>query len=70
MTPSWPSIYVVDEERTMTLEAARAFGEQCRGVYSDLGYKVVEVPLGSPRASSVRGQRRPRNSKALDEAEP
>ena len=44
-----PSIYVMDEERTMTLEAARAFGDQFRGVYSDLGYKVVDVPLGSPR---------------------
>jgi predicted ATPase len=49
ITPSWSSIYTLDEERTMTLEAARVFGDQCRAVYSDLGYGVVDVPLGSPR---------------------
>jgi predicted ATPase len=49
ITPSWSFIYTLDEERTMTFEAARVFGDQCRAVYSDLGYEVVDVPLGSPR---------------------
>jgi predicted ATPase len=49
MTPSWSSIYIVDEDRTMTLEAVRVFGDQCHAVYSDLGYRVMGVPSGSPR---------------------
>src|SRR5262249_61803297 len=49
MAPSWSSIYVVDEERTMTVEAARVFGDEVRAVYSGLGYRVIDVPLHSPR---------------------
>jgi predicted ATPase len=42
--PSWPEIYVTDDERRMTFEAAEAFGDRVRGIYVELGYSVVEVP--------------------------
>ena len=42
--PSWPEIYVTDEDRRMTFEAAAVFGERVREVYSDLGYRVIDVP--------------------------
>ena len=42
--PSWPEIYVTDDERRMTVAEAAAFGERIRDIYVDLGYPVVEVP--------------------------
>ena len=42
--PGWPEIYVTDTERTMTFEAAAAFGTRVRQAYLDLGYAVVDVP--------------------------
>jgi predicted ATPase len=42
--PSWPAIYVTDSERSMTFEAAEAFGECVRSIYVELGYAVVDVP--------------------------
>jgi predicted ATPase len=42
--PSWPEIYVTDDERRMTFEAAEAFGERVRSIYVELGYSVGEVP--------------------------
>ena len=42
--PSWPEIYVTDNERRMTFEAAEAFGERVRSIYVDLGYSIVDVP--------------------------
>jgi predicted ATPase len=50
MTPSWPAIYVLDEERRMPFEVARSFGESFRAIYADLGYRVVDLPPASPRA--------------------
>jgi predicted ATPase len=42
--PSWPEIYVTDDERRMTVAEAAAFGDRIRDIYVDLGYPVVEVP--------------------------
>ena len=45
--PAWPEIYVTDDDRRMTFESARTFGERVREVYLDLGYTIVEVPCDS-----------------------
>lgn len=42
--PSWPEIYVTDEDRRMTFDAAAAFGEHVRQVYADLDYTIIDVP--------------------------
>ena len=42
--PSWSEIYVTDTERTMTFEAAEAFGRRVRSIYVELGYAVMDVP--------------------------
>lgn len=42
--PSWPEIYVTDDERHMTLTSAQAFGERVRQAYVDLGYTLIDVP--------------------------
>lgn len=42
--PSWREIYVTDEDRRMTFEAAEAFGERVRDVYEDFGYTIIDVP--------------------------
>jgi predicted ATPase len=51
--PSWREIYVNDSERTMTFEAAEAFGECVRGIYERLDYRLVVVPPG-PVATRAR----------------
>ncbi len=43
--PSWQEIYTTDEDRTMTFEAAKDFGDLIRLAYIDLGYSIIEVPL-------------------------
>lgn len=48
--PSWPEIYVTDEDRRMTFEAAAAFGEHVRQVYADLNYTIIDVPRDSVSA--------------------
>jgi predicted ATPase len=45
--PSWPEIYVTDDERRMTLEEAAAFGDAVRDIYARLGYTVVDVARAS-----------------------
>lgn len=42
--PAWGEIYATDDERKMSFEAARAFGEQLRAVYLENGYTLVELP--------------------------
>jgi predicted ATPase len=44
--PGWREIYVNDSERTMTFEAAEAFGERVRAIYERLGYTLIVVPRG------------------------
>ena len=45
--PSWPEIYATDEDRRMSVDDARAFGENLRVIYLRAGYTVVDVPRGS-----------------------
>lgn len=45
--PSWPEIYRTDDERTMSFEAARRFGDLARDTYERLGYALVHVPRAS-----------------------
>jgi predicted ATPase len=54
--PSWPEIYVTDDERRMTVEQAAAFGDRVRDIYTSLGYTLVEVPRATvvERAAFVR----------------
>ncbi len=49
VTPSWEEIYGPDDERKMSFEAARDFGEELRSIYAVLGYSLIEVPHGSLR---------------------
>jgi len=46
--PAWEAIYVNDDERKMTYEAAKQFGDNVKNIYQQLGYKVIDVPLVSP----------------------
>src|SRR5262245_58244704 len=47
---SLPEIYVTDSERTMSFEAAEAFGERVRDIYEHLDYTLVIVPCDTVRA--------------------
>lgn len=51
--PSWPEIYTTDEERHMTFEFARDFGDHVREVYVGLGYEIVDVPRDTPQARAT-----------------
>lgn len=42
--PSWPEIYVTDDERRMSYEGAAAFGDRVRSAYEQHGYDIVDVP--------------------------
>lgn len=44
LTPPWPAIYSVDEERREDLEAMQAIHDKLLGVYKGLGYEVIELP--------------------------
>jgi predicted ATPase len=48
VAPALPELYRRDHERTMSFEAAQAFGESIRGAYEELGYDIVELPRGTP----------------------
>ncbi|HEY9537939.1 MAG TPA: AAA family ATPase [Kiloniellaceae bacterium] len=50
LAPALPEIYCRDDERTMSFEAARDFGEMIRGGYKTLGYEIVELPRAAPGA--------------------
>ncbi len=43
--PAWEAIYHNDDERKMTFEQARDFGENLQRTYSDLGYHIITVPM-------------------------
>jgi predicted ATPase len=47
-TPGWEEIYQTDDERKMSFEAARQFGNEVRKIYLSLGYKVMDVPFEAP----------------------
>jgi predicted ATPase len=40
----WEEIYTTDDERKMTYEAARQFGQEAARVYREQGYTLVDVP--------------------------
>lgn len=42
--PAWAEIYTQDEERTMTFDAARQFGDAILQAYVETGYRLVELP--------------------------
>lgn len=50
--PGWEAIYQTDDERTMSFEQAKAFGDQVSALYEALGYDIIEVPQCSPKARS------------------
>ena len=47
ITPPWPAIYQMDEERKETFEQATALYNRLREIYLKLGFDVIELPLGS-----------------------
>jgi predicted ATPase len=48
LAPALPEIYCRDDERTLSFEAARAFGERIRQAYEALGYEIVVLPQTTP----------------------
>ncbi|MCZ4708090.1 AAA family ATPase [Legionella pneumophila] len=43
--PAWEQIYINDEERQLSFEAAQVFENDLRQAYSELGYQLVDIPL-------------------------
>ena len=54
---AWEDIYENDDERTLTFDEARAFGELIRAAYLNSGYQLLDVPLApiADRAAFIRG---------------
>lgn len=50
VTPAWEAIYRTDDERTMTYDEARLFGDGINNIYEELGYDLVTLPLESPES--------------------
>lgn len=46
--PAWKEIYTTDDERIMSFEAAKAFGDDVRKIYQKYGYNLIDVPCISP----------------------
>jgi predicted ATPase len=46
--PAWEEIYATDDERTMSFDAAKAFGDNVQKIYKEYGYNLIEVPCISP----------------------
>lgn len=59
--PPWRDIYRQDDERRMTFDEARRFGDIMRQVYRQLGYDTVDLPRASTddRAEFLAGSVRP-----------
>ncbi len=51
--PAWEAIYENDDERKMTFEQAKQFGEVLRKSYEDLGYHIIEIPMTDPPARAA-----------------
>jgi len=45
--PAWKDIYTTDDERIMSFDAAKEFGDDINTIYKTLGYTLVEVPCVS-----------------------
>ncbi|MCS5709156.1 AAA family ATPase [Candidatus Berkiella cookevillensis] len=50
LLPAWKDIYAIDDERTISFEEARDFGEAVSSIYRGLGYNLIEVPFDTPSA--------------------
>lgn len=46
--PAWEEIYTTDDERIMSFEAAKKFGDDVRKIYTEYGYNLIDVPCVSP----------------------
>lgn len=46
--PAWVEIYTTDDERIMSFEAAKAFGDTVEKIYKEYGYNIIEVPCTLP----------------------
>jgi predicted ATPase len=44
-SPRWPEIFAQDEERKQTLDEAERTYHALVGVYTELGYELVALPL-------------------------
>ncbi len=52
--PAWAAIYARDDERTMSFEAARAFGDDIHAAYVQSGYQITRLPcIPVPRRVEV-----------------
>lgn len=45
--PSWEVIYSNDEDRKISFQHAKAFGDNLKVIYQELGYNLVELPFVS-----------------------
>jgi predicted ATPase len=45
--PAWEAIYTTDEERKMTFQAVRRFGDELRKIYLQSGYDLIDLPCVS-----------------------
>ncbi|MBZ9732496.1 AAA family ATPase [Mesorhizobium sp. CA9] len=45
VAPPWPEIFIQDEERRQTLDEAERTFRSVTGVYAELGYDLVPLPL-------------------------
>ena len=46
--PAWEEIYCNDDERKMTFDQARDFGERMRDAYLGLNYELLDLPRDTP----------------------
>lgn len=46
---AWEDIYCTDDERKMSFQLAREFGENAGSIYKRLGYTTIEVPFAPVR---------------------
>lgn len=46
--PGWEEIYTTDDERIMSFESAKTFGDAVQKIYKEFGYNLIEVPRISP----------------------
>lgn len=42
--PAWEEIYTTDEERILSFEVARQFGDDLRAIYAQSGYELIDLP--------------------------
>ncbi|MER9405757.1 AAA family ATPase [Mesorhizobium caraganae] len=50
IAPPWPDIFTQDSERKQTLDEAERTYHSLVGVYTELGYELIELPLASVEA--------------------